>query len=56
MGYVDYEPYSLVHLTEAGMHIGRDIAHRHIVIQEFFQHILQLEPNVSTTWPVNWNT
>ena len=31
MGYVDYEPYSLVHLTEAGMH----------------QHILQLEPNVS---------
>ena len=41
MGYVDYEPYSLVHLTEAGMHIGRDIAHRHIVIQEFFQHILQ---------------
>lgn len=22
MGYVDYEPYSLVHLTEAGMHIG----------------------------------
>ena len=42
MGYVDYEPYSLVHLTEAGMHIGRDIAHRHIVIQEFFQHILQL--------------
>ena len=26
MGYVDYEPYSLVHLTEAGMHIGRDIA------------------------------
>ena len=46
MGYVDYEPYSLVHLTEAGMHIGRDIAHRHIVIQEFFQHILQLEPNV----------
>ena len=48
MGYVDYEPYSLVHLTEAGMHIGRDIAHRHIVIQEFFQHILQLEPNVST--------
>lgn len=47
MGYVDYEPYSLVHLTEAGMHIGRDIAHRHIVIQEFFQHILQLGPSVS---------
>ena len=47
MGYVEYEPYSLVHLTEAGMHIGRDIAHRHIVIQEFFQHVLQLEPGVS---------
>lgn len=47
MGYVEYEPYSLVHLTESGMHIGRDIAHRHIVIQEFFQHVLQLESDIS---------
>lgn len=47
MGYVDYEPTASVHLTGSGEHIGRDIAHRHIVIQEFFQHILQLEPNVS---------
>ncbi len=47
MGYVEYEPYSLVHLTDAGLHIGRGIAHRHIVIQEFFQQVLQLEPGVS---------
>ena len=39
MGYVDYEPYSLVHLTEAGMHIGQDIAHRHIVIRWNFSSI-----------------
>ena len=48
MGYVDYEPYSLIHLTEAGMHIGRDVAHRHIVIQEFLQHVLQLEAALSS--------
>ena len=48
MGYVDYEPYSLIHLTEAGMHIGRDVAHRHIVIQEFLQHVLQLEAAFSS--------
>ena len=47
MGFVEYAPYSLVHLTEEGRVIGRDIAHRHIVIQEFFQHILQLGPSVS---------
>lgn len=56
MGYVDYEPYSLVHLTEAGMHIGRDIAHRHIVIQEFSSISSSWNRTSPTTWPVNWNT
>lgn len=48
MGFVDYKPYSLIHLTENGLAIGRDIAHRHLVFQEFFEHILQLEPAVAS--------
>lgn len=43
MGLVEYEPYSLVHLTEKGRLIGRDITHRHIIFREFFLHVLQLE-------------
>ncbi len=43
MGLVEYAPYSLVHLTEEGRAIGRDIAHRHFIFREFFLHILQLE-------------
>lgn len=43
MGFVEYEPYSLIHLTEKGRAIGRDIAHRHIIFREFFLHVLQLD-------------
>ena len=43
MGLVVYEPYSLIHLTEEGRVIGRDIAHRHIIFREFFEHVLQIE-------------
>lgn len=43
MGLVEYEPYSLIHLTEKGRIIGRDIAHRHIIFREFFLHVLQLD-------------
>lgn len=43
LGYVEYEPYSLIHLTESGLRIGRDIAHRHMVFQEFFQQVLQFD-------------
>ena len=39
MGYVEYEPYSLIHLTREGLRIGRELAHRHIVLQEFFQQL-----------------
>ena len=44
MELVQYEPYSLIHLTPRGLAIGRDIAHRHLVFQEFFQQVLQLDP------------
>ena len=43
MGLVEYSPYSLIHLTEEGRRIGRDIAHRHIIFREFFLHVLQLD-------------
>lgn len=43
-GLVEYEPYSLVRLTEAGKVIARDIAHRHFILGEFFHRVLQLEP------------
>lgn len=49
LGYIEYAPYSLIRLTEEGMVIGRDIAHRHIIFQEFFQHVLQLETGLSNT-------
>lgn len=44
MGLVDYEPYSLVHLTDQGVVIGRDVAHRHFVFQEFLENVLQINP------------
>ena len=44
MGLVEYAPYSLVHLTPQGLAIGRDVAHRHFVFQEFLENILQVEP------------
>ncbi len=45
MGYVEYEPYSLIHLTEDGKKIGRDLNHRHDIFKDFFQNVLQLPAN-----------
>lgn len=44
MGFVDYEPYSLIHLTKQGLVIGRDLAHRHFVFREFLEKVLQIAP------------
>jgi DtxR family Mn-dependent transcriptional regulator len=44
MGYVEYSPYSLIHLTEKGKIVGRKIAHRHFVFQAFLEKILFLDP------------
>ena len=44
MGLVEYAPYSLVHLTEQGLAIGRDVAHRHLVFQEFLENVLRVDP------------
>lgn len=43
MGLVEYSPYSLTRLTDEGLAIGRDIAHRHIVFQEFLENILYID-------------
>ena len=43
MGLVEYEPYSLIHVTREGRLIGRDITHRHVIFREFFEQVLQLE-------------
>ena len=42
-GYVEYTPYSLIHLTDTGLAIGRDIAHRHLVFEEFFHNVLECD-------------
>lgn len=48
-GFVDYAPYSLIRLTDKGLSIGRDIAHRHMVFEEFFRHVLKCENSVADT-------
>lgn len=47
MGLVEYAPYSLIHLTEEGFAVGRDIAHRHMVFQEFLEKVLQFDADTS---------
>ncbi len=42
LGYIEYSPYSLIHLTEEGKKIGRDLIHRHEIFKDFFENILQL--------------
>lgn len=49
MGLVEYEPYSLIHLTQKGRVIGRDITHRHVIFREFFEQVLQLDHEESDT-------
>jgi len=41
-GYVTYTPYSLVNLTEKGLRAGQELAHRNMVLKDFFQNVLQL--------------
>ncbi len=41
-GYISYEPYSLVNLTQKGLQAGQRLAHRNMVLREFFSTVLQL--------------
>jgi len=42
-GLINYEPYSFITLTARGRAIGREIARRHRVIENFLQQVLALE-------------
>ena len=44
LGLINYAPYSPITLTPAGEQIGREIYHRHLICQEFFENILQIDP------------
>ncbi len=46
-GYIRYSPYHLINLTEKGLHAGQKIAHRNVVLRDFFRNILQLPDAVS---------
>ena len=41
LGYVEFEPYSMIKPTLKGWQIGKYLLHRHNVINEFFQVVNQ---------------
>ncbi|MBW1974807.1 MAG: metal-dependent transcriptional regulator [Deltaproteobacteria bacterium] len=43
-GLINYEPYSTITLTQKGEKIAKQIIHRHEILKEFFQSVLQLSP------------
>ncbi len=44
LGYVDYQPYQLIKLTDKGRMLASRIAHKHMVLEEFLHSILLLAP------------
>ena len=42
-GYVDYEPYGPIRLTEAGRAVGRAVADRRSTLREFFANVMKLD-------------
>ncbi len=43
LGYLTYQPYKLIRLTEKGKKYARKILHKHAVLKEFFFSILNLD-------------
>jgi len=43
-GLINYEPYGLITLTEAGRTKSQQLANRHLIIKDFLEKILGLEP------------
>lgn len=41
-GLIEYKPYSPIRLTPEGHEVGKRIAHRNFILNEFFAKILQL--------------
>jgi len=44
-GLINYEPYGLITLTEAGRAKAKQLADRHLIIKDFLEKILELEPD-----------
>jgi DtxR family Mn-dependent transcriptional regulator len=42
-GLVKHEPYENVELTEHGLHLAKDIAHRHSAVKDFLVGVLSLD-------------
>ena len=48
-GLINYQPYSSVTLTPEGFRLATRIMHRHKVLKEFFQKVLDLPADVAET-------
>jgi len=48
-GLVEHEPYGLITLTPEGRDQARRIAVRHLIIREFLEQVLDLEPALADT-------
>jgi DtxR family Mn-dependent transcriptional regulator len=46
-GLVNYDPYQVITLTKRGEKLGRDITHRHTVLQGFLADVLGVEAGVA---------
>lgn len=43
-GYINYEPYSYITLTEKGRKWAEEISYRHQALQNFLLNVLQIDP------------
>jgi DtxR family Mn-dependent transcriptional regulator len=47
-GYLDYNPYQTIELTELGKKVARDVCRRHEVLHDFLANILGLDEEIAT--------
>jgi DtxR family Mn-dependent transcriptional regulator len=43
-GYINYEPYSYITLTDKGRQWAEEITYRHQALSDFFVNVLQIDP------------
>lgn len=46
-GYINYEPYSFITLTDKGKRVAKDISNRHEVIKQFLLEVLRIDPEIA---------
>lgn len=42
-GYVTYEPYGPIKLTDAGRRVGKTVVERRVILREFFLNVMKLD-------------